>query len=276
MSRRFARTLSMVAVLVVVWAPAARGDVIDDFSDLNDTASPAWTHLSGLVVSTGQTWDGSTGQYRMTAPNNGFSALGFVGSYVDAPFSDVVVSVDIVSFIDGASQGAPFAVAARLNGNDAFNSLQGYAWAYEPFAAAGLGEVALYRITGASFSDLGHQQVTLDPLKDYRLVLEIIGGQLHGQVFDIAAGTMVADVSANDATYASGFAGLFAYSQNPIPPVDVTWDNFEARGPAAVPEPGTALLVGLGAAAMAARRRLMPCRRQRQPRLPVATLAGMR
>ena len=257
MSRTFARTLSIAAVLVVVWAPVARGSVIDVFSDLNDTANPTWTHLSGLVASTGQTWDASTGQYRMTAPNNGFSALGFVGSYVNTAFSDVTVSADIVGFIDDpVAEGAPFAVAARLDGNDAFNGLKGYGWAYEPFAAAGLGEVVLYRINGASLADLGHQQVTLDPLRDYRLVLEVIGSQLHGQVFDIAAGTMVAERFANDATYASGFAGLFAYSQNPVPPVDVTWDNFEARDTAAVPEPGTALLVGFGAAAMAVRRRL--------------------
>ena len=260
MSRTFARTLSIAVIMIVVWAPAARGSVIDDLSDLNDTANPIWTHLDGLVASTGQTWDASTGQYRMTAPNNGFSNLGFVGSYVDTAFSDVVVSVDIMSFI-GA--GAPFGVAARLDENDAFNQLQGYGLAYEPYAAAGLGEVVLYRIDGANFADLGHQQVTLDPLRDYRLVLEVAGNQLHGQVFDIAAGTMVAERFANDATYASGFAGLFAYSQIPIPPADVTWDNFEARDTAAVPEPGTALLVGIGAAAMAVRRtrrRVLNCK----------------
>ena len=254
MSGTFARALSIAAILTVVWAPVARGSAIDDFSDLNDTVNPTWTHLTGLVASSAQTWDASTGQYRMTAPNNGFSNLGFVGSYVDTAFSDVVVSVDIVSFIDDpAGQGAPFVLAARLNGNNAFNALQGYGLAYEPFAAGGVGEVVLYRINGASFADLGHQQVALDPSRDYRLVLEAAGTQLHGQVFDIAAGTMVAERFANDATYASGFAGLFAYSQNPLPPVDVTWDNFEARGPTAVPEPGTMLLVGFGAA-MAVRR----------------------
>jgi hypothetical protein len=60
---------------------------------------------------------------------------------------------------------------------------------------------------------------------------------LHGQVFEIGGG-MVAEKFAVDATYASGFSGLFAYSQNPIPPLDVTWDNFSAR----VPEPSTVLL----------------------------------
>ena len=220
MSRTFARTLSIVATLIVVWAPAARGSAIDDFSDLNDTANPTWSRLFGLAGSFLQTWDASTGQYRMTAPNNGFSSIGFVGSYVDTAFSDVVVSADTMSFIGGA--GGPFAVAARLSGSNAVNGLEGYGLAYEPYAAAGLGQVVLYRIDGLSFTDLGHQQVTLDPLRDYRLVLEVTGDQLHGQVFDIAGGTMLAERFANDATYASGFAGLIAFSFAPIDPVDVT------------------------------------------------------
>ena len=102
---------------------------------------------------------------------------------------------------------------------------------------AELGEVVLYRINGASLVDLGAQQVTLDPNKDYRFVLDIQGTQLHGQVFEIGGG-MVAERFATDATHASGFSGLFAYSQNPLPPVDVTWDNFSSQ----VPEPSTILL----------------------------------
>src|SRR5687767_7938437 len=74
------------AVLVAIgsssaWAVA----VTDDFSDMNDTANPAWTHLNGLVGSTGQTWDASTGIYRMQAPSNadlGDQTIGFVGSHV--------------------------------------------------------------------------------------------------------------------------------------------------------------------------------------------------
>jgi hypothetical protein len=73
-----------VFVTVVAWPSAADAVSADDFSDLNDTANPTWTHLDGLVASTGQTWDASTGQYRMTAQNNGFSSLGFVGSYIAA------------------------------------------------------------------------------------------------------------------------------------------------------------------------------------------------
>ena len=68
--------------------------VFDNFSDLNDTANPAWTHLDGLAASTGQTWSAASGQYRMTAPTMAFTNLGFVGSYVPQSFTNVTVSAD--------------------------------------------------------------------------------------------------------------------------------------------------------------------------------------
>jgi hypothetical protein len=254
MKKHLMAVRSIVALVAFSATASVYGVVIDNFSDLNDTANPTWTHLNGLVASSGQNWDTSTGQYRFTAPNNGFSNLGFAGSYVASEsFANVVVSADVTSFLDDAvAQGAPFGVAARLDGNNAFNALKGYGYAYEPHAAGGLGEVVLYRINGASLADLGAQQVTLDPNKDYRFVLSIQGTQLHGRVFEIGGG-MVAERFANDATYASGFSGLFAYSQIPIPPLDVTFDNFRS-----VPEPVSIVLaVVCGAGMLLLRRR--PC-----------------
>jgi hypothetical protein len=251
MKRILATVCCAPAAFFVTRAPCAHAQVVtDNFSDLNDTSNPAWVHLDGLVNSTGQTWNASTGQYRMTAPNNGFSNLGFVGSYVGQSYADVTVSADIVSFIDDpVAQGAVFGVAARLSGENAFNSLTGYGYAYEPHAAGGQGEMVLYRIGGATVTDLGAQQVTLDPARDYRFVLDVQGTQLHGQVFEIGGG-LVAERFVTDTNYASGFPGLFAYSQDPLPGVDVTWDNFSA-----VPEPAAGLLFAAGAGALLRRRR---------------------
>jgi hypothetical protein len=243
------------ALAVAICSPTpSNAQVFDDFSDLNDTANPTWTHLSGYVNSTGQTWDASTGQYRMTAPNNGVSTFGFVGSHAGPSFTNVRVSADLVNFV-GPPAGAVFGVAARLNGLNGPGQLSGYAYAYEPFAAGGTGEMVLYRVNpGVSITDLGSQQVTLTPNKDYTFVLDIQGTQLHGQVYEIGGG-LVAERFATDALYTSGVSGFIAYSQNPIPPVDVTWDNFGAR----IPEPATVTLMGLCLGGIVLRRRGRGC-----------------
>lgn len=246
--------------LLMMASPTLRAQT-DNFSDGNDTANPAWTHLSGYVNSTLQSWfvGGGTNPpaaYRLLAPNNGVSGFGFVGSYAGPSYSDVSVTADFINF-GGPGLNPVFAVAARLNGVNTFGGLTGYAYAYEPFASGGLGEVVLYRINpGVSIVDIGSQQVSLDPLKDYRFVLEIAGQNLHGQVFEIGGG-MVAERFATDATYATGFSGVLGYSQTGVAPTDFTLDNFSA---AAVPEPGVILLAGLGALGFIVGRRFWPKR----------------
>src|SRR5688500_491532 len=95
MARTSMRTFNVAAALALFIAPFALAvTVTDDFSDGNDTANPAWSHLEGLIGSTGQTWDASTGVYRMTAQSNGFDNFGFVGSHVGPSYTDVRVSMD--------------------------------------------------------------------------------------------------------------------------------------------------------------------------------------
>jgi hypothetical protein len=251
----------IVAPLIVCGSASAFAGLFDDFSDLNDTANPPWNHLDGLIQSSGQTWDASTGQYRLTAPNNGTHPLlpdyGFVGSYTGSLMSDVVASADFVAF-NGSPAGGVFGIGVRLNGNGGvaninnLNALTGYGYAWEPFAAGGLGEMVLYRITGASLQDIGSQQVTLDPNKDYRFKLSAIGNQIHGQVFEIGSGMQVAEEITTDGAWTTGFSGVFGYSAPPAMPVDFTIDSFGI-----VPEPST-MLLGLFTAAM-----LMASRRDR-------------
>lgn len=249
---KFRLLLGTMTAICFLGAPQLRAQftLSDDFSDGDDTANPAWTHLSGYVGSTGQAWTLSGGTYRLTAPNNGLSSYGFVGSYTGPSVTDGRVEADFVNF-GGPGANPVFAVAGRLNGNNAVGGLTGYGYAYEPFAAGGLGEMVLYRINpGVSITDIGSQQVSLDPLKDYRFVLEFSGSSIHGQVFEIGGG-MVAERFATDATYASGFSGLIGYSQSPIPATDFTVDNFLV----VVPEPSIGVLAVLGAFGLLATRR---------------------
>jgi hypothetical protein len=249
------------AALLVFTSTRVDGALVDSFSDLNDTVNPTWAHLSGLWFSNGQTWDASSGQYRLRAPFNGLSIGGgqggFVGSYVAPASTNFTVAADFVNFPTANGQEL-FGVATRLNGNNGFNALTGYGYAYVPSRASSQGEMVLYRIVGAAFIDfydllfdfdtpsyvIGSQQVTLDPNKDYKFVLDASGTQLHGQVYEIGGG-LVADQYGNDATYATGFGGVYGIGNTLLGDtsgVDFTIDNFSIT---TVPEPAASLLCGL-------------------------------
>jgi hypothetical protein len=230
---------ALVAALVIAAAPHARGVVVtDDFTDGNDTANPAWTRLDGLVSSTGQTWDASTGEYELFAPSNGFDNIGFVGSHVGPSFSDVRVSMDLVDFhttFEGGPPGPSFVqVMARSNGDNSFLGLTGYAYGYDPIANAGGGEMVLYRNDpNDPVNDIGSQRVHLDENKDYRFVLEVIGNVIHGQTYNLTDGGILiaesfANIGAATNVYASGTSGVFGYTESPFD-TQFTIDNFRTE-----------------------------------------------
>jgi hypothetical protein len=239
--------------------------ITDDFSDMNDTANPAWTHLDGAVQSTGQMWDASTGQYHLTAPSNGtapgLEGFGFVGSYIGTPFRDVRVSVDVVDFPNVGELGSNFALMARNNGNnnpllqDFENTFHAYGYEYQPAEAESnppgeSGEMVLTLGWAGGVSDIGSQKVRLDNGKDYRFVLEVVGSTLHGQVFNLTDGGILVgerfrdlisqpvmlDHDNNNTTpdiqhvpYMEGFSGMYAYGYIIASDANVTFDNFRTE-----------------------------------------------
>jgi hypothetical protein len=259
---RFAIMISIAALVVGATIPGARAVVItDDFSDLNDTSNPTWTHLDGATLSTGQTWDASTGQYHLTAPSNGTSpgveGFGFVGSNITSTsFTDVRVSADIVDFPNVGTIGSNFAIMARSNNNnnplvlDFNNTLNAYGYEYQPSENGGNGEIVLTLFWAGGPKDIGSQKVSLDNTKDYRFVLEVIGTTLHGQVFNLTdGGVMVAERFRDFVTepimlnhdnnagtpdiphvpYTSGFSGVYAYGYIIASDADITYDNFRTE-----------------------------------------------
>jgi hypothetical protein len=219
-------------------APSWAVVVTDDFADGNDTANPAWTHLDGLVLSTDQTWDASTGEYKLFAPSNGFENIGFIGSHVGPSFTDVRVSMDLTDFhttFTGGPPGPSFVqIMARSNGDNNFLGLTGYAYGYDPLANAGDGEMVLYRNDpNDPVNDIGSQRVHLDETKDYRFVLELIGNVIHGQVYNLTDGGALiaesfANITASTNVYASGTSGVFGYTESPFD-TQFTIDNFRTE-----------------------------------------------
>jgi hypothetical protein len=254
--------------LLAALAVAAHGHtasavaVFDDFSDLNDTVNPTWTHLSGAVGSTGQTWDATTGRYRLHAPSNSQEpalwGYGFVGAYAGPQYADVRVTVDMVDFPNIGPSGSFFGVAARLNGDDSTPvegsgiALHGYSYQYESSAAGGEGEMVLSVLHGGGLKDIGSERVTLDNTKDYRFILEIVGNVLHGQTWELdgtgnpvaLVGERIRDLDVDPVgninhdgdpltpeepfvPYASGYSGVFGVGHVFNSDADFTIDNFK-------------------------------------------------
>jgi hypothetical protein len=268
-----------LAVMFSVSAlPRAAGVVVtDNFSDGNDTANPTWRHLDGAVGSPGQSWTVANGQYRLLDPTTstlgsqfpGLETVGFVGSYVDAVFTDVKATTDFVNFIGPGEESSYFGIAVRLNGNNAQPNLQsgiqlhGYTYHYEGPSAQGQGEMVLGILHGDGLKDIspgGSLQVTLDPSKDYRFSLEAVGNVLHGQVFELdSSGQVVTlisqamrdlDASPPDhdnydydpntpegpfVPYTNGYSGVFGVGFFLGADADFTIDNFRTESVATLP-----------------------------------------
>jgi hypothetical protein len=134
------------------------------------------------------------------------------------------------------------------------------------------------------FKDLGSFRLTLEPAKDYRVIFEVVGNTLHGQVFEVTdvenggvLGAMVADqfrdldanppspdnYDGNAATpdepfdptkFAAGFSGVYGVGHAFTTDADFTIDNFrtESINPmgagqgGSIPEPTSIGLILLG------------------------------
>ena len=247
--------------------------VTDDFSDLDDTNNPTWTHLTGLAGSTGQTFDASTGQYRLMAPPNSIpisgNKYGFAGSYVQPTFGDVNVMADLVQTSDGVWYG----VAAHLDGNNAFNGLKGYGYFFEQAIGQpiGVGEMGLFRVVGLNVQDMGNdgpavRLVNLDfANKDYTFSLDIVGNTLYGILSEVGGGIVAyqskTDASAPSGFPTSGYSGVMVIgaASTTLPIVlngDATFDNFKTGE---IPEPASALLAVLGLSGLFLSRRQSRC-----------------
>jgi hypothetical protein len=244
---------------------------IDSCSDLNDTVNPTWTHLFSEIGSSGQTWDASTGEYRLKAPTNGANVppagqLGFVASYTGPVSTDVLVSADIVEPTGSpaaAAQGYLFGVAAHLNGSNAFTGLTGYLFAYNQSGLPGTPRIEITKLRlGAGTSVVASAPIVLDLVnKNYTLSLSSSGDTWTGSVFEVGNSTPLATAVGTDVNsggvgpFTSGFSGVFGLSGSVITgPIDVTFDNFST---ADVPEPVTGLLFVLGTGLMLLNRRFL-------------------
>ena len=95
--------------------------------------------------------------------------------------------------------------------------------------------------------------LVLDPERDYRFVFEGHGSMLEGRVYDLEdLDNPLIVATAEDATYTSGFNGLFAFDNSGgAGTADATFDNFTT----VIPEPTSAVVMLLATGLTLSRRR---------------------
>jgi hypothetical protein len=262
---RYASGTMLVATLMLGAVPGARAQ-FDDFSDGTDGAAaidsppaanpapasppnvtgPVWTHLNGELVSSGQAWDASTGELRMTAPDNGYIAdefgnqYGFTGSYVSPNYQAFSVSVDVVepTGSPGATAtGYLFGLTARGTGDNTLGGWSGYLFGYNQSLNGVPLRIEITKVrVPLSTGVVASAPVALDLAnKNYTLKLTAVGSLFTGEVFEVGSTTPLATAMGFDNNlrgvppFLNGYAGLFGLSATPYGDVDVTFDNFNAQ-----------------------------------------------
>jgi hypothetical protein len=248
--------IGVASLLLALPAQADYGttNFFDNFSSGSDSL---WTHATAEVGSSGQAWTVSGGTYELKAPCNGMklgsTQYGAVGSVpTSVSLVDSVVKADFVNFQAPGAYGA-FGIGTRLQNISTTAGLTGYSLVYEPYGNSGAGTINLVWFGGTGLlNNLASQNLTLNPANDYTFTLSAIGSSISGSVLQIGGDT-VANLSVTDTTYTTaGYAGTLGLTFTGVAtPVDYTIDNFTVL----VPEPSSALLVGLGLAGLLALRR---------------------
>jgi hypothetical protein len=208
----------------------------DDFDDGNDVGWIHYEPLAGLAAGGVGTWSFPTGAYRLQATAAVLPAQtgpARVGGYPTNIFTEFEVRMDLAHWPTNLDQ--LFGVTSRII-QPGRGTTDGYAFAFETrFGRSPTGRLQILRLLNEGSSVLAFADLNLIPGNRYRFIFTGLLSQLKGQLFDLTnAATPVTTLMATDATYTSGYCGLFVYDSGTggNHPVDFTVDNFGA-GPAA-------------------------------------------
>ena len=211
-----------------------------DFNDGSDAGWARYTPLSAFGV--GSSFTFPAGGYHIGSdgsPAPGVFGPARAGSFRnDVNVTDFHVGYDLV----GWGTTPQFAGAFTRVTTPGLGTLNGYAMGYD----FSVDRLFISLLTGESVKKViaASGVIPLDTAKSYRLEFTGTGSTLGGNIVDLSNGSVLASISGNDATYASGIFGLGVAAQSSTAGVGaaVTFDNVSVT-----PEPGTWALLGTGA-----------------------------
>ncbi len=253
------KTTTMIS-LALLGGFANAATIIDDFNDGNDNGWTRYDPIGAAIGSPFASFSFPNGNsYRMQAPESPNPAVigpARAGAYrADISQTNFVNTIDVINWESGIEQS--FGLVARA-GNFGPGMTTGYV-----FMMCDLCDfIAISRADNEQFfgpeSDpdgdgSSFASVNIDPANAYRLVFTGIGSSLTGEIYDLSdLTTPLATVTATDTTYTSGNPGLLtaAFTTPGATNTDTTFDNFSA-----IPEPTSALLIGMSALLLTRRQR---------------------
>jgi hypothetical protein len=230
--------MKKLAFLLLAAIPALLNAQTDDFDDGDDRG---WTHYDPIeqhpLFPGIATWTVVNGGYRIqTAPSpapgnppNGIGP-GRAGAFrSESNYTDFYITVDIVNWDTNLNQA--FGILARVT-QIGLGTSDGYAMTWD----AGGRDLDISRFTdeaprGADNQSSGTDRADIVPGRSYRMVFAGKGSKLRAEIYELPnVDTPMAYVTADDATWTGGLAGLIVYDNSTAQNgrTDATFDNYFA------------------------------------------------
>ncbi|HOX01296.1 MAG TPA: hypothetical protein P5555_09850 [Candidatus Paceibacterota bacterium] len=215
----------------------------DNFDDGNDDG---WTRYDREGTAA---FSLTGGVYRIQASSSaptGEQDKAQVVTYRSQEYTDFYAAVDLTAWDNQANSAIGIAFRMQDVGP---GTTVGYVLYWTPAISGGGNRVfsIYFMYQDQPMAAVAATYLTLDPARQYRMVVTGVGNQLVAQMYDLTDLTRPVAYIAGEDNYLAivgkpmrGKCGLFAYSRNNMT-VDVTFDNYvaAASGPVSVPAPAT-------------------------------------
>jgi hypothetical protein len=230
----------ILSAILFFLAGPAHSTLIDDFGDGDDAG---WIHKDSLTTGGPAVFDASSGGYLLSSTsvvttNRDSAAAFWQDSALGSGFADGILTARVRMDNDSSN----ISLIMRADGIDA---------AYGFSVNNNLDAVLISRTIGNIDSTLAFSLLAIETGTDYWIEAQTIGTELSMNLWEVGqAKPLTPLLSVSDSSLASGQIGLAAYHWGANAVLSASFDDVTF-----VPEPSTALLLGIGLVGMGAGRK---------------------